>query len=113
MKTLLLALALVPFACDAATIYSCKRAKGEVFWAATPCNQHHAIRTGIFSVPDGLPFEQQVQHAKLHATRAECKRLEARIARLDAAASPAQAARERDRGKRRQARDRQAALNCR
>ncbi len=59
---LLLAL-LVPVAAQAGTIYFCKAYNGSTFWAQSHCHEHKALIERIVSVPDGMPFQQQVDGA--------------------------------------------------
>jgi hypothetical protein len=139
MKTLLIALGLAWLSCDAGTIYMCKAYNGGTFWAAAHCNQHNALIEQIVSVPDSLPFDQQVRLAEQQRTpaassaitittnrtvsdvpaaqamQAECAALNARVESLDAQARHPQSAQMQDwiRGERKQARDRQFGLRCR
>lgn len=64
MKTLLLALALLPFGSQAATIYLCKAYSGGTVWAQAHCGTHNALIESIVSVPDNMPFKQQVALAE-------------------------------------------------
>lgn len=70
MKTLLFAFFLLPVVSLAGTIYQCKSYGGGIFWAAAHCNTHNALIERIASVPDGLPFNQQVQIAQGQASAA-------------------------------------------
>ena len=45
----------------AATIYECRSYSGSTFYASNYCSQHNAVGVLNHSVPDGLPFDQQVQ----------------------------------------------------
>ena len=45
----------------AATIYECRSYSGATFYASNYCSQHNAVGVLNHSVPDGLPFDQQVQ----------------------------------------------------
>ncbi|MCM2251608.1 MAG: hypothetical protein NDJ19_04530 [Ramlibacter sp.] len=136
-----LALALGSFSCQAGTIYLCKAYGGGTFWAASHCNQHNALIERIVSVPDGMPFHQQVQlaeqqrrpgmstgsHSSTTTTtttsrgpsaqdvQAECAALDGRVASLDALARQPQSAQMHDwiRGERKKGRDRQFAIRCR
>lgn len=45
---------------QAASIYLCKAYNGATFWSSAHCRQHDALIDRIESVPDGLPFDQQV-----------------------------------------------------
>lgn len=51
---------LAPSAAQAATIYLCKAYSGGTFWADVHCNRHQAHIERMFSVPDGMPFDQKV-----------------------------------------------------
>lgn len=48
----------------AATIYLCKAYNGSTFWAKSHCNQHNAFIERIDTVPDGMPWDRQVQQAE-------------------------------------------------
>lgn len=45
----------------AATLYECRAYNGTSFYASNYCSQHQAVGVWNHPVPDGLPFEQQVQ----------------------------------------------------
>jgi len=69
----------------AATIYRCRSYGGGHFWSASHCQQHKALIDRIASVPDGMPFDQQVAVAQgqldalegsMQAQRAEAARQE-------------------------------------
>lgn len=64
MRSLLLALAVLPFSASADTIYHCKDYGGGTFWATTTCSNHKALIDRIASVPGGMTFNQQVQIAE-------------------------------------------------
>jgi hypothetical protein len=49
---------------DAATLYRCRSHGGGHFWSAQHCQQHNALIDRIASVPDGMPFDQQVAVAQ-------------------------------------------------
>lgn len=49
-----------PNAASADTLYLCKSYSGGSFWASSHCNRHNALIDRMISVPDGLPFSQQV-----------------------------------------------------
>lgn len=132
----LLLLLLLPFAADAGSIYLCRAYSGGTFWSPTHCNQHSALIERIASVPDGLPWDQQVMlgeqqragggssrvhqggssgSANHHASRqAECKALGTRISNLDSMARQPQSGRTQDRlrDQSKESRDRQFALRC-
>jgi len=110
---------------SAATLYLCKAYNGGTFWASAPCAQYKALIERIESVPDGLPFDQQVNLAEQSRSAAarlaappaqntttttntvintytepdhatECKTLNAHIAQLDAMARQPQSAQAQD-----------------
>ncbi|MBK5207169.1 MAG: hypothetical protein JJD98_17760 [Polaromonas sp.] len=49
---------------QAGSIYLCQAYSGGTFWAKPHCNQHSALIESIVSVPDNLPFDQQVALAE-------------------------------------------------
>ena len=132
----LLTLSCAPFA-HAGTIYLCKAYSGGTFWSNAHCQTHNALIQRMVSVPDGLPFEQQVhlgnqaaaEGARLAApplepppqrvprsgVQAECAALDARIEHLDSVARQPQSGATQDRVKaeRQAARDKQFRLKCR
>ena len=46
---------------SAATVYECRAYTGASFYASNYCSQHNAVGVLNHTVPDGLPFDQQVQ----------------------------------------------------
>lgn len=133
MKRLLLALALLPLAGQAGTIYLCKAYSGGTFWAQAHCGTHNALIESIVSVPDNMPFKQQVALAEQQRRpaptpppansvvdtsasdrAAECRSLDARVNHLDSLARQPQSGAMQDwiRGERKKARDRQFGLRC-
>jgi hypothetical protein len=58
-----------------ATLYLCKSYGGGLFWSGGHCRDRQALIERIASVPDGLPFQQQVELAE--QGRAEAQRLTA------------------------------------
>lgn len=58
---------------QADTIYLCKAYNGSTFWAKAHCNQHNALIERIVSVPDGMPFEQQVEGARAGVNSAQAR----------------------------------------
>jgi hypothetical protein len=134
MKLLGLLLLLPMTLAHSGSIYLCKAYSGGTFWAQAHCNQHNALIESIVSVPDGIPWDQQValaeqqrngnrqpQHRVVSTEanpqavrRGECKALDARITHLDAMARQPQSAQTQDwiRSQRKEARDRQFALRC-
>jgi hypothetical protein len=125
---------------QAATIYLCKAYSGGMFWASTHCSGHRALIDRIVAVPDGMPWDQQVQLAESNRAEAarlaapppaaatvdvqpqvanpgkvaECQVLAANIRQFDALARQALSGQAQDQitAARRQARDRQFQLRC-
>ena len=130
------ALLLLPLVSEAGSIYLCKAYSGGVFWSQAHCRVHNALIESIVSVPESLPFDQQVNLAQQQrnptpagstttvntvAERSaaenrlsECKNLDARITQLDSMARQPQSGQTQDwiRGERKTARDRQFSLRC-
>ena len=123
----------------AESIYLCRAYGGGNFWAKTHCNQHQALIERIASVPEGLPFEQQVAlgeqqrstaaaltapHRSVVTTvtsggsqatqQSECKALDASIQQYDAMARQPQSGQMQDwiSAQRKKARDRQFQIKC-
>lgn len=59
----MLAACVLSLGAQAGTIYLCKAYSGGTFWAKSQCSQHSALIERIASVPDSLPFDQQVSLA--------------------------------------------------
>ena len=135
MKRLVFLLALSPFLAHSGSIYLCKAYSGGTFWANTHCNQHSALIDRIVSVPDSLPFDQQVNLAEQQrqsanrtntitntvtttssgpAREVECKALDAQIKQFDAMARQPQSGQMQDwiTVQKRKARDRQFSIKC-
>mgnify|MGYP003387127472 CR=1 FL=1 len=55
------------------TIYRCKAYAGGIFWSSAYCGTQQALIDRTATVPEGMPFEQQVQIAE--AQRAEAMHL--------------------------------------
>jgi hypothetical protein len=129
---------LLPLVAQAAEIYLCKNYSGGTFWSSAHCGTHNALIERITSVPDTLPFEQQVRIAEqAHAegkrlaaappvmterrdaqasgAQAECSALDAQVQHLDSLARRPQSGQSQDHiaAQRRRARDRQFQLKCR
>lgn len=138
MTAATLAAALIAGNASAATIYLCRAYGGGSFWSNAHCHQQRAVILRMTTVPDGMPFDQQVDLARQAAAEGqrlaappvyeratqgharppgptECQALEARIQHLDALARQPQSGPEQDRLKahRQAARSRQMQLNCR
>ena len=141
MRLLVALSLLVPLTASAGSIYLCKSYGGGTFWSSAHCGTQKATIERIVSVPDNMPFEQQVQlgnqavaeAAKLTApppqtttqrssqtvTRRQiadqCAALDEQIRHLDSMARQPQSASAQDQiSQRRQAaRDRQFQLRCR
>jgi hypothetical protein len=124
------------------TIYLCKDYSGGTFWASNHCNQHDALIDRMVSVPEGIPFEQQIQIAQqrrqildspstttttttVHtssasqasaatAGKALCESLDARVNQLDSMARQPQSGQMQDwiRTERQKTRDEQFRLRC-
>ena len=118
MKRLLFALALLPLGAAAGSIYLCKAYSGGMFWSQAHCSVHNALIDSIVSVPETLPFDQQVKLAQQQRPRpgvsamqydnsamppspgvnpqAQCNQLEARARQLDSMARLPQTGASRD-----------------
>jgi hypothetical protein len=126
----------LPLVSEAGSIYLCKAYSGGTFWSQAHCRVHNALIESIVSVPESLPFDQQVNLAQQQRQPApagttttvntvversaaenrmsECKNLDARITQLDSMARQPQSGQTQDwiRGERKTARDRQFSLRC-
>lgn len=60
MKWVLLFSGLLSLPAQAGTLYLCKAYNGGTFWAQAHCSKHSALIERMVSVPDSLPFDQQV-----------------------------------------------------
>lgn len=117
MRWIFCCLMLLPAHAVSGTIYLCKTYSGGAFWSSTHCRQHNALIERLVSVPDTLPFQQQVELAEqaraagralVHAPtlvhpqqqdaskQAECDALRARIAHNTAMARRPQPAQMQD-----------------
>ena len=140
MKWLFILASLLPLGASAGSIYLCKAYAGGTFWASNHCNQHNALIERIANVPDGLPFDHQVNIANqqrqsvastttntvtINTTTvtnnnsaaghlAECKALDASITQYDAMARQPQTGQMQDwiTGEKKKARDRQFRIHC-
>lgn len=121
---------------SAATIYLCSAYSGGTFWASSHCNQHQGLVERIVTVPDGMPFEQQVDlgRQQLQKSRAltqpspansdaspsqsnhkaRCSALEAKVVHYDAIARQPQTGKTQDwiRQERKKLRDERVRLRC-
>lgn len=111
---------LISWDASGATIYLCKAYSGGTFWSSSHCSQKKALIERIVSVPDGMPFDQQVQlgeQDRANAARLRapplpavqstgqsagrnditCEALKAHIASIDARARMPQSAQTQDR----------------
>lgn len=100
-------------ATSAATLYLCKNYSGGMFWSSAACSTHQALIDRTVTVPDDMPFEQQVQlgeQAKAQGealarpptqpqqvqarqqTSIDCKAISTEIASLDSMARQPQSA---------------------
>jgi hypothetical protein len=139
MRTLLALLLCSPALGWSAEIYLCKAYSGGSFWSSVHCHKQSATIQRIVTVPDGMPFDQQVhlgQAAAAEGSRlaapphvvqpavtsgsgfsqqSECQALDAQIRSLDSMARQPRSGASQDRitQKRKAARDRQSQLGCR
>jgi len=136
-NALLCMAAALPMFAEAGSIYLCRAYSGGTFWASNHCNQHNALIERIVSVPDGMPFNQQVdlgnqQIRSLNSSSSnnttiinhgspqgqgkqmECRALDEQVKALDSAARAPQTlpSLDRIRAERKRARDRQFELRC-
>ena len=44
-----------------ATIYECRAYNDSTFFSADPCGKQKAVGVALHTVPDGMPFDQQVK----------------------------------------------------
>jgi len=51
-------------AAPAGEVFMCKSYGGGTFWSSAHCSRHNALIERIVSVPDGMPFDQQVKLAE-------------------------------------------------
>lgn len=130
----------VPLAGQAATLYLCKGYGGGTFWSSVTCSAKQATIERMITVPDDMPFEQQVamgnqvvaEAQKLHAPPpapvvvnqtqhyvngrpvSECKAIEERIRHLDSMARQPQSGPTQDRiaAEKKELRDRQFRIRC-
>ena len=135
MKWLIFLVAVLPLWAHSGSIYLCKAYSGGTFWAKTNCSQHSALVDSIVSVPDSLPFDQQVNLAEQQrrsttltntvsntvttnspapSRGVECKTLDAQITQFDSMARQPQSGQMQDwiTGEKRKARDRQFQIRC-
>ena len=121
----------------AGEVFLCKSYGGGTFWSSAHCSRHNALIERIVSVPDGMPFDQQVKLAEQDRAAAaglvaqqtpgyvpqavptpsnltECQTLDTQIRQWDAMARQPQTAQMQDwiTLQRRKARDRQLRLRC-
>lgn len=119
------------------TIYLCRDYGGGSFWSSSHCHEHKALVDRMDSVPEGIPFEQQVQLAEQRrnaiaratavpqvasvpaadpagSRKSQCDSLNARVEHLDALARQPHSAQMQDwiRSERHKARDEQFRLRC-
>ncbi len=137
---LALSAALLCTSAKAATIYLCRAYSGGNFWSSVHCNQKQGLYLREFSVPDEMPFDQQVElssqarnkserHTNTTTTTsrevvrsssteddgsAECAALDKQIRSLDAVARQPLSGQVQDqiRAKKAWARSRQFKLSC-
>lgn len=56
---------------QSATLYHCKNYSGGTFWASDACSKYRALIDRLVTVPDNMPFEQQVQIGNQARTEAD------------------------------------------
>lgn len=131
---------LAPLVSQAATLYLCKGYGGGSFWSSVTCSAKQATIERMITVPDDMPFDQQValgnqvvadaqklqapppqptvvnrtQHYVDGRPVSECKALEERIRHLDSMARQPQSGRTQDRiaAEKKDLRDRQFRIRC-
>lgn len=59
---------------DAAILYECRAYNGTSFYTNNYCSQHNAVGVWNHPVPDGLPFDQQVQLVNTAKTKEAARR---------------------------------------
>lgn len=53
-----------PLTSEAATLYLCKGYSGGMFWSSVTCSQKSATIDRMVTVPDDMPWDQQVQYGE-------------------------------------------------
>lgn len=124
-------------AAPAGEVFMCKSYGGGTFWSSAHCSRHNALIERIVSVPDCMPFDQQVklaeqdraaaaglvaqqtpsylqQAAPTPSNQTACQALGAQIRQWDAMARQPQTPYMQNwiTAQRRQARDQQLRLRC-
>lgn len=136
MKWLICLVSLFPLCSNAGSLYLCRAYGGGTFWAQAHCNQYNALIERIVSVPDILPFDQQVKLAEQQrqptpstttvtsttvvnnspavSHMAQCKALDAQITHYDAMARQPQSGQIQDwiTAQKKKARDQQFRIKC-
>lgn len=127
----------LPLGASAATLYLCKGYSGGMFWSSVTCSQKSATIDRMVTVPDDMPWDQQVQYGeqvKANAAaiaappprpvviqqqtqqdpKAECKALDTRVTWLDSMARQPQSGYTQDwiTAEKKAARDRQFRMKC-
>ncbi len=122
---------------QADTVFLCKSYSGERFWSSSHCGSQKAVIERMVTVPNDLPWDEQVKRAERvrqqgealtaapppappappqprHDPKAECKRLAERVDHLDSMARQPQsgATQEWITREKKKTRDRQWALRC-
>lgn len=77
---------LLPCVGNTATLYHCKNHSGGTFWASAHCAKHNSLIDRTVTVPDNMPFEQQVQIG--NKVRADAEALYAPPAQAQQPTSP-------------------------
>jgi cell division protein YceG involved in septum cleavage len=75
LKSSILLSTILVTAAHADTIYQCRAYNGESFWSNAHCHTQKALVEGIYSVPDNMPFQQQVDLAQRGANRSNNARI--------------------------------------
>ena len=66
----------VPVLGEAATIHECRAYNGSTFYSSSRCSQHNALGVLNHTVPDGLPFDQQVAVVRAAKAKEQVRVLE-------------------------------------
>ena len=61
---------------EAATIHECRAYNGSTFYSTSRCSQHNALGVLNHTVPDGLPFGQQVSMVRAAKVKERVRVLE-------------------------------------
>ena len=72
----------VPLLGEAATIHECRAYNGSTFYSTSRCSQHNALGVLNHTVPDGLPFDQQLAMVRAAKAKEQVRVLEHETRRL-------------------------------